>query len=104
MFLLLASAAVLLATSQSFGFPQTGTFSFFSFGFLGPHLQHIEVAGLGVESELQPPAYATATAMPDPSRSCELHHSSWQHWILNPLSEGRDQTHILMVISQVHYH
>ena len=32
-----------------------------------------------------------ATAMPDPSRVCELHHSSWQHWILNPLSEARDE-------------
>ena len=25
-----------------------------------------------------------------------LHHSSWQRWILNPLSEARDQTHNLM--------
>ena len=28
---------------------------------LGPHPQHI-----GVESELQPPTYTTAVAMPDP--------------------------------------
>ena len=26
------------------------------------------------------------------SRICNLHHSSWQHWIFNPLSKARDQT------------
>ena len=31
---------------------------------------------------------ATATAMPDPSRICDLHDCSWRHWILNPLSEA----------------
>ena len=35
-----------------------------SFVFLGPHPRHMEVPRLGVESELQLPAYATATAMP----------------------------------------
>ena len=30
-----------------------------------------------------------------------LHHSSWQRWILNPLSEARDRTHSLMVPSQI---
>ena len=38
--------------------------------------------------KLVPPAYATA--MPDPSHVCKLHHSSPKHWILNPLSEARD--------------
>ena len=37
--------------------------------FLGPHLYHMEVSRLGVESELQLPAYATAMAMPDPGWS-----------------------------------
>ena len=32
---------------------------------------------------------------------CDLHHSSQQRWILNPLSEARDQTRILMDPSQV---
>ena len=61
------------------------------FAILGPTLQHMEVPRLGVESELQMPAYATATAMTrDPSLACDLHHSSRQRWILNPLSKARD--------------
>ena len=34
---------------------------------------------------------------------CDLHYSSQQHQILNPLSKVRDQTHILMDPSHVHY-
>ena len=61
----------------------------------------MEVPRLGVESELQLPAYITATAMWDLSRVCQLYHSSWQHWILNPLSEARDCTREIMDTSQV---
>ena len=32
---------------------------------------------------------ARATAKWDLSRVCDLHHSSWQRWILNPLSKAR---------------
>ena len=39
--------------------------SFFLFVFLGPNLQRMEVPRLGVESELWPPAYTTATATQD---------------------------------------
>ena len=42
-------------------------------------------------------AYTTATQYL--SRVYELHHSSWQHRILNPLSEARDGTRVLMVTS-----
>ena len=52
----------------------------------------MEVPGLEVKQKLQPPAYTTATAMPDPSHICNLHHSSWQRQILNPLGEARDRT------------
>ena len=45
------------------------------FFFLWPHLQHMEFPRLGVESELQPQAYATATATPDSSCICNLHLS-----------------------------
>ena len=65
-------------------------FIYFYFCFSGLHLQHMEVPRLRVKSELQLPAYTTATAMPDPSNVCDLHHSSRQHWILNPLSEASD--------------
>ena len=56
----------------------------------------MEVSGLGVESELQLPAYTIAITMWNPSHVCDLCHSSWQCQILNLLSKARDQTHILM--------
>ena len=61
----------------------------------------MEVSRLGAEWELQLPAYTTATAMWDLSRVCNLHHSSGQHWILNLLSEARDQACVLVDTSQV---
>ena len=66
------------------------------FFFLGPCLWYMKVPRLGVETELQMLAYTTATATLDPSHICDLHHSSRQHRVLNPLSEARDQTLILM--------
>ena len=76
-------------------------FFFYFLPFLGLHRWHMEVIRLGVESELQPPAYARAKATRDPSRVGNLHHSSQQCGILNPLSKGRDRTHNLMVPSQI---
>ena len=81
-------------------------FLMFFFFFLGPHLWHMEVPGLGIklELELQLSAHATAITMPDLSQVCNLHHSSWQCLIPNPnLSWARDQTHMLMDTSQDHY-
>ena len=66
------------------------------FSFLGLHLQHMEVPRLGVELELQLPAYTTAKVTLDPSCICDLRHSLWQHRILNPLNKARDGTCILM--------
>ena len=40
--------------------------------------------------------YITPTATWDLSLICDLHHRSWQHRILNPLSEARGRTRILM--------
>ena len=55
----------------------------------------MEVPGLGVESELQLPAYTTATAMQDLSCVCDLCHSLEQHQILNPQREPRSGNCIL---------
>ena len=49
---------------------------------------------LGVEeSGLQLLAYTTAK--PDWSLVWDQHSSPWQHWILKPLIEARDQTHVV---------
>ena len=63
----------------------------------------MEVPRLGVESQLQLPAYATAIATQDLSLVCDLHHSSQQCWILNPLCKARDRTRVLMDTSWVCY-
>ena len=65
------------------------------FFFLQPHLQQMEVPGPGAESELQLMAYTTATATLDLTYICNTCCSSWQHWILNPLSQAKYWTHIL---------
>ena len=56
----------------------------------------MEVPGLGAELELQLLAYTTATATRDRSSVCGLPYSLRQCQILNPQSEARDRTHILM--------
>ena len=49
----------------------------------------MEVSRLGVESELRPLAYTIARATPDSCHFFDPYHSSWQRWILNPLSKAR---------------
>ena len=71
--------------------------------FLGLRPWHMEVSGLGVKSELQLQACTTATAMPDLSHVFDLHHSSGQPQILNPLSKARVRTCILMDTNQIHF-
>ena len=70
------------------------------FDFLEPHLWHMEVPRLGVKSEAWLLACNTGTAMPDLSCIWNLHHSSWQHRILNPLIKARDGTYVLMDASR----
>ena len=70
-------------TSRTAG-PSGVSFLYLFIFFLGLHPWHMEVPRLGLQSELQLPAYTAATA------SLDLSHSSWQHQILNPLSEARD--------------
>ena len=52
-----------------------------------------------------------ATPQPQPQQLtlpasciCDLHHSSQQSQILNPLNHARDRTCVLMDTNQVHYH
>ena len=66
----------------------------FIFVFLGLYLWHMEFPRLKVQLEL--PAYPTATQ--DPRCIFDLHHSSWQQCILNPLSGARNQTHSWMLV------
>ena len=77
--------------------------SFFFPLFLRPHLQHMEIPRLGVELELQRPAYTTATVMPDMSHVWHLNCNSRQHQILNLMSEAKGQTCILINTNQVCY-
>jgi len=77
-------------------------FFYFIFLFLGNW--HMEIPRPGVQSELQLPAYTTATATWGLSHICDLHHSSQQCRIPDPLSEARDRTCILMDPSWVHFH
>ena len=87
-------------------------FSRFYVVFLRLNLWHMEVPRLEIKSELQPLAYATATATPDSSYTCDLRHSSWQCqilnpgiesasfwtlcWVLNPLSHSGNSSQILL--------
>ena len=79
-------------------------FCWVSSSFLGPYPPRVEVPRLGVESELQLLASTTATAMQDLSCVCNLHRSSQQCQILNPQSEARDRTCVLMDTSWFRYH
>ena len=66
----------------------TTTSSFFVF--LGLHLQHTLSSQARGWVRATPPVYTTA--MWDPSPMCDLHHSSRQRQILDPLREARDGT------------
>ena len=49
----------------------------------------MEIPGIEVGLELQLPAYTRATAMPDLSHVCNIHHSPWQQWILELTEPGQ---------------
>ena len=69
----------------------------------------MEVRRLWVKLELQLLAWAIAASLHhnhsswDLSCACDLHHSLWQHQILNPLSKAKDGTHILMDTNRIHF-
>ena len=66
----------------------------------------MKVPRLEVEEELQLLACATTTntAMQVLSHVCDLHHSSEQRRILNPLGEAWDRTCTLRDTSQIHFY
>ena len=76
-------------------------FSFLFFGLFGA----APVAYGGSQSRCRIRALAAGLRHSnwDLSCVCDLHHSSWQGQILNPLTEARDQTCILTDISQIHF-
>ena len=87
--------------------PQTAFFQqifIYLFNFISElHPQHMEVPRLGVESELQLPAYPTATATRDLNGIFDLYHSSQQHQIPNPLSKAKDWISIPMATTQIRF-
>ena len=89
-----------LGGSPFFFFKKCFNVLFYFIVFLGLHLRHMEVPRLGAESELQLPA---ATAMQDLSYVCDLHHSLWLRWILNPLRRAGDRTCTLIDASWARY-
>ena len=72
--------------------------SYFFFPFRAP--MAYKVPRLGVKLKLQLLAYIIASATPDPCHICNLHHRLGCQ-TLNPLSETRDKTQILMDTSWV---
>ena len=56
----------------------------------------MEVASPGVKSEVQMPIYTRNRDAPHPSLTCNLHPSSEQCRVFNPLSQANDGTHFLM--------
>ena len=74
----------------------------FFFFFLGPNPKHMEVPNLGVEPELQPPAYTTATETQIQAVSVTYTAVHCNANILNPLGKARDWTHTLKDTSCVH--
>uniref|UniRef100_A0A8D1EK64 Lysosome-associated membrane glycoprotein 3 n=1 Tax=Sus scrofa TaxID=9823 RepID=A0A8D1EK64_PIG len=62
----------------------------------GPLPPHIiwRFPGKGLNRSCNCQAYARATATGDPSCVCNLHHSLWQHRILNPLSKASGRVFI----------
>ena len=89
--------------SQSDFYPLTGTPYYYFFYFQGCTCGIWKFPGQGSNWRCSCQA-APQQLTPDLSHICDLHLSSLQCWILSPLSEARDGTHILVDTGWVHYH
>ena len=101
----LESHSLVYSASQRNVVSQIGAFSFLFFSFffcLFAISWAAPVAHGGSQARGGIRAVARATAMQDPSPIYDLHHSSRQLRILNPLSEARDRTCNLIVPSGIH--
>ena len=81
------------------------TFFFFFFFFFGTPVAYGGSQARGWNRAVA--AGLHHTTMPDPSRICNLHHSSWQYQILKPTERGQGSNlclHVLMDASQIHFH
>ena len=76
---------------------------FFFFFFLVPYPRHTEVPRLSWITAVATGQHHS-TAMRALSHICDLHHSSWKRWILNPLSKARDRTCTLMDTRRIRFH
>ena len=92
-----------LYKSTSAFFSGFGFFVCFWFLIFRAHPWPMEVLRLGVESELQLLSHATATATRDPSLICDLHCSSQQCQVPDPLSKARDSTYTIMDSFLLHH-
>ena len=72
---------------------------FFFYHFLGPHLQHMEVSGLGIQLELKLLATDTKCRIRAMSTIYTTAHGNAR--FPSPLSEARDQTCILTDTSRI---
>ena len=81
-------------------------FFFFFLFFLGYTLGIWKFPGLGSNwnYRYQPTQLYHSHSNPDLSCICNLYHGSQQCLIINPLSEVRDRTLVLMATTWVHYH
>ena len=99
----------LVHLSLAYGKEREGAFFFFSFNLLSFVFSRATLAAHGGSQARGLMGAAAAslhhnhTATQDQSLICDLHHSSRQRWILNPLSEPRDQTQNLMFPSRIHF-
>ena len=77
------------------GLPGCGAFIYL-FSFRRLHLRHVEVPGLGLDWSCSslPTPQPQHNARSEPH--CGLPRSLWQYQILNPVTEARDQTQVLV--------